>query len=84
MEEEKVETIKPKPKKVSHAERQKKLREDIKKNLERLDEEFTKELENTDKAMDDGKRIIIVEVCHNCIKHAYCTHHKEEKYNQFF
>lgn len=34
--------------------------------------------------MDDGKRIVIIEVCHNCIKHAYCTHHKEERYNQFF
>ncbi len=35
-------------------------------------------------AIEDGKKLINIQLCINCDLHQYCTHHKEQKYQQFF
>lgn len=40
--------------------------------------------EETTKAQADGKKILMVECCENCLAHSYCTHHDEKKYQDFF
>ena len=51
-------------------------------------EEYLKRLqkihEQADSSKKDGKIIINVVHCFNCMAHSYCTHHKEEKYLRFF
>lgn len=46
--------------------------------------EHKQEVEDAQKAQEDGKTIINVEMCMNCDEHAWCTHHKEEKYLRKF
>jgi selT/selW/selH-like putative selenoprotein len=65
-------------------ENKKNLKEEIKNNLKKIEKETEEEVNKTNKAMDDGKRILVIEVCQNCIAHQYCTHHDEEKYNNMF
>lgn len=44
--------------------------------------EHKEELEAAQKAMEEGKTIINIEMCINCDDHAWCTHHKEAKYKK--
>ena len=58
-----------------------------KQKLEKLAkrrQEHRQELEAADKAREENKTIINVEVCYDCDEHKWCTHHKEEKYQEKF
>ena len=35
-------------------------------------------------AVQKGKKLVNIVTCFNCQNHQYCTHHKEQKYNQQF
>lgn len=83
LEEEKLEKTKPEKKKKS-SKTKKDLKNEIRQNLKRLDKEYIDQINKTNEAIDDGKRIIIIEICQNCIAHQYCTHHDENKYNKNF
>ena len=42
------------------------------------------EIRKVDEALRNGKTLLSIECCVNCVEHQYCTHHKEEKYQEYF
>ncbi len=80
------EKVEQKPVKIAQSEKtgSQDLKKKIKNNRKILCEEISKNRDKTNQAIQDGKRIIIIEVCQNCLAHQYCTHHKEMKYREYF
>lgn len=64
---------------LSQKEKQK-ISQDLKKK--QMEEQF-QENKKAEEALKSSKIILSVECCINCFEHQYCTHHKEEKYQEF-
>lgn len=60
----------------------KSMMETMKKKVEASEKQAQEDNQKAEAANEEGRKMIIIECCINCITHEYCTHHKEEKYEE--
>lgn len=70
----------PKKEEETKAMKEKQAQEDKKKNLAASQ----KTKDDAKKAIQEGKKLVTVESCENCVSHDYCTHHNEATYKNYF
>jgi hypothetical protein len=63
---------------------QKQKQAEAQERRKKLAEEAQTESRLAEEAAKETKIVLSIECCINCAEHQYCTHHKEDKYREYF